>query len=180
MPGPAKKPTKLKILEGNPGKRRLPQNEPNPTPAIPSCPSYIKGVARKEWKLITPELYILGILTKIDRMALAGYCIACGQLAEVEHELAKMKKSNRELSKLKRKNPNLKTQLSNGLVSITSNGNAIMEPLLSVRKQAMELMHKFAAEFGMTPAARARVNKTGGREEQDPLDRVLNTGKRVN
>jgi phage terminase small subunit len=155
--GPAPRPTKLKELEGNPGKRQLNMTEPKPASAVPDCPSFIKGAARKEWHRLAGELYTLGLLTRIDRGALAAYCIAWGQLEEAEAELSKMKKTFREMQKLKKKNPSLKVNISNGMVAVTSNGNAIIEPLLSVRKQAMEQMHKFLTEFGMTPAARSRI-----------------------
>ena len=180
MPGPAKKPTKLKILEGNPGKRSLPVDEPQPQPALLACPSFIKGPARKEWRRIVPELYLLGLLSQLDRAALAAYCIAFGQLQEVEHELSRMKKLNREVSKLRKKNPAMKVAVSNGMVSITSNGNAVIEPLLSVRKQAFEQMKSFLTEFGMTPASRTRISAARHAEETDPLDRLLNTRKRTN
>ena len=159
--GPNPKPTELKRLEGNPGKRALPANEPRPEPAMPACPAFIKGSGRREWKRIAPELLKLGLLTRIDRAALAGYCIGWMQLEEVETALSKMKKSGRALAKLKKANPDMKANISNGMVSITSNGNAIIEPLLSVRKQALETIHKFGTEFGMSPAARTRIQGEG-------------------
>lgn len=36
--GKKPKPTNLKILEGNPGKRPLNLNEPKPIPIAPECP----------------------------------------------------------------------------------------------------------------------------------------------
>ena len=175
--GPAKKPTNIKKLEGNRGRRQLPTHEPNPTNAMPACPSFIKGAARKEWHRLAPELLILGLLTRVDRAALAGYCIAWGQLEEVEQELARMKRSSRDLTKLKKKNPGMKVDISNGMVSITSNGNAIIEPLLSVRKQAMEQMHKFLTEFGMTPASRSRIVVIKD-TAHDPMDDDLEQARR--
>ncbi len=160
--GPAAKPTKLKELEGNPGKRALNPGEPDPAPALLPCPAFIKGAGRKEWQRISKELYQLGLLTPIDRAALAGYCIAWGQFEEVEKELARMKRSAREMARLKKKNPNARAPIFNGMVSITSNGNAVIEPLLSVRKQAMEQMHRFLSEFGMTPASRSRITGSVG------------------
>src|SRR3990167_926057 len=118
MPGPTKKPTKLRILEGNRSKRPLPSNEPQPKPSMLACPAYIKGAARKEWQTITPELYVLGLLTKIDHAVLEGYCLAYGQLMEVERELAKLRRSYRDVLKVRKKNPNIKL-LSNGMVSLT-------------------------------------------------------------
>lgn len=162
--GPAAKPTKLKKLEGNAGKRALNHNEPQPDPELLPCPSFIKGAARKEWHRITPELYQLGLLTTVDRAALAGYCIAWGQLEEVEKELARMKRQGK------------KHRVMNGMVSLTVNGNIIIEPLLSVRKQAMEQMYKFLSEFGMTPASRSKVNSEpvpGGRKARSRMQELM-------
>jgi len=65
-------------------------------------------------------------------------------------------------------------------VSITSNGNAVIEPLLSVRKQAMEQMYKFLSEFGMTPASRSRivVDKRAGLD--DPMSEFTDYDQRQN
>lgn len=40
-------PTQLKVLNGNPGKRPLNQNEPKPKPVMPECPSWLNGYAKK-------------------------------------------------------------------------------------------------------------------------------------
>ena len=42
------KPTHLKVLAGNPGKRPLPKNEPKPKPIAPRCPQWLDPIARKE------------------------------------------------------------------------------------------------------------------------------------
>jgi len=173
--GPAKKPTELKKLEGNPGKRPLPLNEPKPAAFLPACPAFIKGAGRREWNSLAPELYQLGLLTRLDRAALGAYCSSYGLWVEAEHEIARIRRAYRDMLKLRKKNPNIKLP-SNGMVSITSNGNSIMEPLLSVRKQALEQMKSFLVEFGMTPASRTRivVEKYG---EKDPMDELLEAGR---
>ena len=171
--GPTKKPTKLKILEGNPSKRPLPLNEPDPTPFLPPCPAFIKGAGRREWNRLAPELYHLRLLTKIDQTALAAYCSSFGLWCKAERELARIQRSYLGVLKLQKKNPNIKMP-SNGMVTQTSNGNWVMEPILSVRKQALEQMHKFLTEFGMTPASRARVT-TDLPKSDDPLDKLLST-----
>ena len=178
MSGPTKKPTKLKILEGNPGKRQLPR-EPEPKPAMPSCPSHLKGVAAKEWKRITPELYVLGLLTQIDRAALAAYCAAYGRWVDAEREIARLRRSDRDISKLQKKYPGKNLLRATGLVRETSNGNFIMEPLISVSNKAVEQMHKFLVEFGMTPAARARISTEGKKDPDDPMEELL-SGTRNN
>jgi len=161
MSGPPPKPTKLKQLEGNPSKRPLKDSEPNPASTIPTCPMFIKGAARREWTRITKELYVLGLLTKIDRSALAGYCQAYGRWYEAEQQINDLGK----LSKGKLK-----------FLYKTTNGNLVMNPLLSVANKAMEQMHKFLVEFGMTPASRTRISVSAS-ESEDPLDKLLNTSR---
>jgi len=178
--GPAPKPTNLKTLEGNPGKRQISRKEPQPRPEMTTCPPFIKGAGRQEWKRITKYLYPLQLLTGLDRAALAGYCSSWGLWVEAEQELARLRREYAALAELQKKNPKMKITASNGMVVMTSNGNAIMEPMLSVRKQAMEQMHKFLVEFGMTPASRSRIEVQKPKKFKDPTEEFLDQANRKN
>jgi len=134
MAGRKPLPTNLKILRGNPGKRPLPKNEPRPPKDKPSCPAFVTGDARKEWKRIAPLLAAMGLLSKIDRTALAAYCTAYARWLKAE----KIVKEKGELYK-------------------TASGNVMTSPMLWVANKAMDQMHKFMAEFGMTPSSRTRI-----------------------
>ena len=57
MRGPKPQPTKLKILRGIPGKRRLPENEPILPPVLPEPPEFVQGAALQEWHRIAPLLH---------------------------------------------------------------------------------------------------------------------------
>lgn len=78
MAGRKPKPTALKELQGNPGKRSLNKHEPRPKEGNPSMPNYWKGdrfaEARREWRHITRGLPP-GLLTKADRSMLELYCV---------------------------------------------------------------------------------------------------------
>jgi P27 family predicted phage terminase small subunit len=76
MRGRRPKPTRMKVLMGNPGKRRLNENEPMPEISIPDCPPELGPVARQEWDRLVAQLAPLRIITHLDRAALAGYCVA--------------------------------------------------------------------------------------------------------
>ena len=56
------KPTAMKELEGNPGRRQLNENEPRPERRAPRCPSWLEDEAKKEWrrmgKIRTPNGYL--------------------------------------------------------------------------------------------------------------------------
>ena len=67
-------PTAIKMLEGNPGKRALNNNEPKPAKKAPRCPSWLEDEAKKEWKRMGKILEQMGLLTDMDMAAGAtGY-----------------------------------------------------------------------------------------------------------
>src|SRR3979411_433277 len=73
MPGPAPKPTQLKLLQGNPGKRKLNPTEPK-FAGTPACPTWLTKAAKAEWKRVVAELSALDMLRSVDSAALAAYC----------------------------------------------------------------------------------------------------------
>src|SRR5262249_24203189 len=96
MRGRRPKPTRLKALTGNPGKRPLNSAELNPEPAVPECPAELGPVARREWDRLVGELAALRLLTNLDRAALAAYCGAhslSAQAVEAIHKHRTMIKS---------------------------------------------------------------------------------------
>ena len=101
--------------------------------------------AREEWDRLALELYELGILSTIDRAALAAYCQAYGRWVEAEEQLRNIDGTMK-------------------LTETTSNGNIIQNPLVGIANKSLELMHKYLTEFGMSPSSRTRVSakkKTG-------------------
>ena len=83
------KPTALKMLEGNPGKRPLNDKEPQPEKKAPRCPSWLAPEAKKEWKRMSKTLETIGVLTQVDMTAFAGYCQAYARWKEAEEFLSK-------------------------------------------------------------------------------------------
>ena len=78
------KPTALKVLEGNPGKRPLNDHEPIPPKGELKCPSWLLPEAKKEWKRLASSLEAMGVLTMADLTAFAGYCQAYARWREAE------------------------------------------------------------------------------------------------
>ena len=134
MAGRRPKPTALKELAGNPGKRPLNRREPKPPTSLPPCPRHLTGEARREWRRMGGELARMGVVTVVDRAALAAYCMAWARWVEAEGQVAKL-----------------------GTIVKTANGNLIQNPYLAVANRALEQMTRLAAEFGMTPSSRSRV-----------------------
>ena len=67
--GPPPKPTHLKLIDGNPGKRPLNENEPKPAPAAASAshpPYWLSARAKNFWRKYGPILKRIGLLTEAD------------------------------------------------------------------------------------------------------------------
>ena len=140
--GPKPKPSKLKLVRGNPGKRPLNEAEPKPEPNanVPAAPRHLSKDALKEWQRVCSDLVALGILTNLDRAALAAYCQSYGRWVQAERALAKIEGK------------------ADSLTVETQSGNTIQSPLVGIANKAMADMVRYSAEFGMTPSARTRVH----------------------
>ncbi|MBY6275390.1 phage terminase small subunit P27 family [Symbiobacterium thermophilum] len=143
IPGRKPKPTHLKVLEGNPGKRPLPENEPKPAPIMPECPSWLDRYGKAEWKRVAPMLHRLGLLTEADGMALALYCDAYSTYRRAREAL------------------------KDGLTFTTPNGYVQQKPEVSIANNAMKQIRAFCAEFGMTPSSRGRITVPGLDDDDD-------------
>lgn len=72
MAGRPPKPTALKLLQGNPGKRKLPAGEPvSAVGAI--CPAWLGAEAREMWKKWAPIFEGMGCLREADTLAFANW-----------------------------------------------------------------------------------------------------------
>lgn len=80
-------PSNVHALRGNPGRRPLKENYLKPSAAIPQCPDFLSPIARAEWQRITEQLSVLGLVSELDRAALAAYCVAYGRWVEAEEQL---------------------------------------------------------------------------------------------
>lgn len=132
--GRPRKPTHLKIIEGNPGHRKIDDTEPQPEKAAPPCPKHLIGEARKEWRRAVKLLTEMGIITKADRSALAAYCQAYARWVEAETKLQ-----------------------TETMIYRTPNGYPVLNPYWTIANKAMEQVHKFLVEFGFSPASRTRI-----------------------
>jgi len=83
------KPTTLKLIEGNPGKRPLPENEPTPYPKAPKCPDDIDSGAQDVWKRLGPKLERLGLLTETDGDLFSMLCQIRSRLVWIHQEIDK-------------------------------------------------------------------------------------------
>lgn len=152
--GPAPLPTATKRARGNPGKRPLNDDEPQMPARAPRCPSHLQGEARAEWRRVAGALNAAGLLTQVDRAALAVYCQAWSRWVRAEEQVAR-----------------------HGEIVKTASGNLIQNPYLSVANRAMKQLQTLAREFGMTPSARSQLHMSlgggGPRTLADELFRLI-------
>lgn len=151
MVGRKPKPTNLKVLEGNPGKRQLNLNEPKPDASVPKCPAWLSKEAKREWKRLVPFLEQAGLLTQVDRAAFAGYCQSYADWMDAKDHLA-----------------------TEGSTFETPNGYQQQSPWVSIAQTNLKLMLKFCTEFGLTPSSRSRIVTTYAPEsEADDMEMLL-------
>lgn len=133
--GRKSKPTALKVLAGNPGKRPLNTEEPQPALVLPAAPVDLSELGRAKWDELSALLYNQGILTELDLDLLFLYCrnyeeyTAASALVRI-----------------------------NGTVLKSTNGNPFQNPYLSIANQAQERMLRILSLMGMTPADRSKVH----------------------
>ena len=132
------KPTAQRILEGNPGKRRIPKDEPTYDVRIPAPPQHLRPVARREYFRLADKLLPRGLITDVDRNSLATYAQAYADWVRTSNKIEG------------------RGQFSGDLIE-TVNGNWIPNPLFPIRNKAMERMNKIASLFGLTPGDRVGI-----------------------
>lgn len=159
--GPVPKPTALKILEGNPGKQKLNKSEPKPPvpPTLPKPPARLLKEAKEEWKRLVPALHSMGVLTQIDLSAFAEVCQNYGYYLITDKKILALGEQ--------------------GVYAMqkTATGYIQQHPLLSLRRQYYEQWRRGLADFGLTPATRARlaIGDQGPHDGaiSDPMEQIL-------
>jgi len=150
--GPPPTPRALRVARGNPGKRPIPRETLKPA-AGAEPPPRLNQAAREEWDRLVPELHRLGLLTQLDRAALAAYCDAWALYRRAADRLEE-----------------------DGDVVTAGNGTLIPHPSVAIAIRAMQKIRELSSEFGFTPAARTRIEMAAA--EEDDSDEAFFTGPR--
>ena len=145
MKGRKPTPTHLRLLRGNPGKRAINRDEPQPHEVtdVPEAPPFLTEYARQEWQRIASELRYLHLLTLVDLNPLAAYFMAYSRWRTAEEALAEMTKDDPKWR---------------GFIVYGAQGTPVKNPLVTAVAKAAADMVRYASEFGFTPAARCRIS----------------------
>lgn len=127
------KPTALKLLNGNPGHRKL-RPDINITQDLGECPHWFDKEQGATWDHIKDACPV-GMLKETDRATMTAFC---------EHAVAHARACQA-----------LKGQ---PLVVKQASGRIAANPLLSIKQAESYAVRLYATELGFTPAARTRVH----------------------
>jgi P27 family predicted phage terminase small subunit len=128
MRGRPPTPAHLKLIRGNPGKRRIrPEPQPTRSDNVPEPPTYLTAYGRAEWVRLASELHHLHLLAPIDAACFAVYCEAYALWRRAEEAHAR------------------------------ADDPAAAKLLEQVARAACKDMVSYAAQFGLTPVSRARL-----------------------
>lgn len=145
-------PKKLNDLKGDPGRRRRYETEPEAPEGTPDCPDHLDEIAREEWESVTTHLQSMGLLSTADRAAIELYCISYSRYRRAVENCQKY-----------------------GDVILSPNKKVPMiSPYATIQNQAFEQCRKLLLEFGLTPAARARMRVRDERKPKSKWDGLLN------
>jgi P27 family predicted phage terminase small subunit len=140
-------PTKLKVVRSTLRNGRANAHEPALPVEIPRCPAHLGAEAKREWKRISVDLAGCGLLTRIDRAALALYCEAWGRWVDAEKALR-----------------------TYGVMVKAPSGFPMQSPYLAIANKAMEQIRALLSEFGMSPSSRTRVHAIPPPNEDNALE----------
>ena len=152
--GPAAKPTNLKLIQGNPGKRKLNKDVTfSVSEEIPEPLAHLDRRAKAEWRRLAPVVFKAGLLTDGDIAAFGAYCAAFSHWYHAEKDLqAKMSENG------------------GSMVFETDKGYQQQIPEVSVATNARLNMIKLAREFGLTPSSRANISAVDKDEDNSIMD----------
>ena len=169
-------PSKIKDLRGgkNTYHRKPNKKEPQPETSdkVPKAPAYLSEVARKHWPLIAKELHGMGLLTKVDIVALAAYCECFASWVDIVEKLQTYGIWTK--TPVKRD----KDRVVDGKVvkgKVLGGGHIVQSPFWSMKNKVEAEMRKWMTEFGMTPSSRSKVQATE-KKKNDPLAEFMARG----
>lgn len=149
-------PTQILKLKGNPGKRPLNENEPQPALGFPSAPDYLDEQGKAAYARFAADLEAVGVGTKLDGPALELLAAAYAEYVAAEINVLKYGPIWMEGGKEPGKIPSF-----------------VHSPYKSVRDRAAKRVCSMLSEFGMTPSSRSKVQTDAPRKSGDKWEDLL-------
>lgn len=150
------KPTNLKVLQGNPGKRPLNTNEPKARKGTPAAPECLTPEAIREWKRLLPDLEANQLLSHFDRAVFSAYCMSWGLMVQAFEAINHNRDNN-----------------YGGLLIECPDGGVKTHPYVQVFNKQVENTVKTACHFGFTPATRSKITAGDTDSKLDEMQALL-------
>lgn len=149
--GPKPKPTHLKVMAGNPGKRPLPTNEPKPAPGLPDPPEGMDESTRAVWQRLAVELEAAGIATQLDSLAFEMLVRAYVEMQAAAAKVAQL-------------GPVWMDQGEGKIPKF------VYSPFWVIQNKEWKKLQAMLTEFGMTPSSRSKVISANVPKDDDDLE----------
>lgn len=148
------KPTAIKVLEGNRGKRAINKAEPKPSLSVSSAkpPVWLNKDARKEWARLASELDSQNLLTSWDVQSFAAYCNAVAMVMEAKRHLT----------------------TPEDYVQATPNGFEQASPWVGILEKWTRQMVSIGGLLGLNPSERGRLNvRTAAKDGRSAAEKAF-------
>lgn len=152
MAGRKRKPTALRILHGD-EERKINRNQPTPPPVVSvDPPTWLgAGPAADKWREIVPRLIAMGLYASVHEDAVARYC------ATHERYVAAYAACHAGDDVLHYRDEDGSAYSSQ------------VSPHFTIMMQCGKQLDRLAGEFGMTPAAIAKLTAPNAQKNNDPI-----------
>lgn len=130
-----RKPSNLKVVQGTNRPHRN-NKEPVVVTEVPDCPDYLGKEAKKYWEETARQLVNAGLIGLVDTALFSLHCDSYGRYVEI----------SRKIDTLDR------------MVSHSPNGMEMQSVWLQIRNKLHDQIIKTGTEFGLSPAARSKIN----------------------
>jgi P27 family predicted phage terminase small subunit len=154
MAGRKRKPSAIRLVEGNAGHRPINKREPKPQRGIPSCPKHLSKRAKQVYRRVGRLLDDVGVITKADWLALELLVSAYDEYRDARELIA-------DAAEDRKFAPGQLAEAKDGLIYKTFTQNGFRRTVAML------------GEFGLTPASRAKVSSIGDDNAEDPLEAFL-------
>jgi P27 family predicted phage terminase small subunit len=149
MKGRKPKPTHLKLISGNPGKRPLNDAEPIPLGDLSEPPDWLTESQKAGWNYAIEHAPAF-LLKKLDRSALVVWVVAEDLHRQASENVAKY-----------------------GILTEAPNtGYPMQSPYLPVVNKQAQIMLKVAEQLGFTPASRSRISVPELSGQSNPFNKI--------
>lgn len=130
-----RKPAKLKVLEGNPGKRRISPPPISSSSADPDPPAHLSEASSVEWRLLVHSLQTERLWTNRDRAALEVYVEALVTFREAVAYV----------------------RAHGVMVPGQKSGTTVKNPAIQIVRDSAGVIRAYGSEFGLTPYTRMQL-----------------------